>query len=132
MKTLTQTIILLLISTMLNGQDLAGKWSGTLSVQGTQLKIVFHVSKINNQYEATFDSPDQNMTDAKVTAITVAYPNVKLEMAGIAAVYEGTMSDKGITGKWVQSGTALFLVLVKSEEVQFLNILVQIVFTKFG
>jgi len=114
--TLTLTIFLMLTSAHLHGQDIAGKWGGTLSVQGTQLRIVFHVNKTNNQYEATFDSPDQNMTGAKVTAITVAYPNVKLEMAGIAAVYEGIISDKGITGKWVQSGTALFLVLVKDEE----------------
>ena len=56
------------------------------------------------------------MTGAKVTTTAFSYPNVKFEIAGIGAVYEGTMSDKGITGKWVQSGTALFLVLVKSEE----------------
>jgi hypothetical protein len=113
---LTLTIFLMLTSAHLQGQDITGNWSGTLSVQGTQLRVVFHVNKTNNQYEATFDSPDQNMTGAKVTTITVAYPNIKFEMSGIAAVYEGTMSGKGITGKWVQSGTALYLVLVKNEE----------------
>ena len=96
---------------MVHGQDITGNWSGTLSVQNNQLKIVFHISKVNNQYEATFDSPDQNMTGTKVSVVTFAYPNVKFEMTGIGASYEGTMSDKGITGKWVQAGTALFLLL---------------------
>jgi len=113
MKTLAQTIFLVLMSSALYGQDLAGQWNGTLNVQGTQLKIVFHVNKTNSQYEATMDSPDQNTSSTKVTNTNFSYPNVKFEISDIGAVYEGTMSDIGITGKWVQSGTSLFLVLLK-------------------
>ena len=116
MKTLAQTILLILMSSALYSQDLAGQWKGTLNVQGNQLRIVFHVNKTNSQYEATMDSPDQNASSTKVTNTNFSYPNVKFEISEIGAVYEGTMSDAGITGKWVQSGTALFLVLLKVED----------------
>lgn len=116
MKTLTPTFFFILISSMLYGQDLTGQWAGILNVQGNQLKIVLHINKINNQYEATLDSPGQSASGIKVTAASFSYPTVKLEISSIGAVYEGTMTDKSITGKWVQSGTALFLALIKNED----------------
>jgi uncharacterized protein len=116
MKTLTQTVFLILISSWSYGQEITGEWKGALEVQGTRLRIVFHVNKINNQLEATVDSPDQNAAGIKVTAVNFVYPNVKFEVSSTGGVYEGTMSsDKTITGKWVQAGTAYFLALVKSD-----------------
>lgn len=115
MKIIVLMILCIMMSYVLFGQDVVGDWNGALSVQGRQIRIVFHVSKVNNQYEATMDSPDQNATGTKVTLTNFTYPNVTFEISSIGAVYEGTMSDKGITGKWMQSGTALFMVLVKRE-----------------
>jgi uncharacterized protein len=119
MKTLPQTIFLILMSCTLNGQDLAGQWNGTLNVQGTQLRIVFRVDKTSDQYNAILDSPDQNSSGVNVTTTNFSYPDVRFEISSIGAVYEGTMSDKGITGKWVQSGTSLFLALLKNEDSAF-------------
>ena len=51
-----------------------------------------------------------------VTAISFNNPSVMFDVSAAGAVYEGVMSDQKITGKWVQSGTALFLVLSKHEE----------------
>jgi uncharacterized protein len=116
MKTLALTIFLILMSPALYSQDLTGQWNGTLNVQGTQLRIVFHVNKTNNQYEATLDSPDQNVSGIKVTTTNFSYPSVKFEISGIKAVYEGTMSDKSITGKWMQSGQTFLLILSKTED----------------
>lgn len=113
MKALVQTILFILMSYVLYGQDLTGKWNGTLSVQGNQIRIVFDVSKVNDQYEVTMDSPDQNANGIKVTAVKFDYPNVKFEVESIGAVYEGVMTNENVTGKWVQSGTALFLVLLR-------------------
>ena len=111
-----QATLFMLMTSIVYGQDIVGQWNGTLSVQGNQLRIVFHVNKANGQYEATLDTPDQNANDMEVTAASFSYPNVKFVISGLGAVYEGTLSDKSITGKWVQSGTALFLVLVKKED----------------
>lgn len=116
MKTLLKTIFLIFMSNMVYSQDITGLWSGALSVQGSQLRIVFHVSKSNDQYEVTMDSPDQRVDGIHVSATHFSYPNVQFEISVMGAVFEGTLSDKIITGKWVQSGTSLFLALSKSEE----------------
>lgn len=116
MKALLQTTVLIFITSITYGQSIAGHWNGTLRVQGNQIRIVFHVTKINDQYEATLDSPDQNATDIKVTTVNFSYPNVSFEISGIGAAYEGIVSGKSITGKWTQSGTALFLTLLKKED----------------
>ena len=114
MKTLAKTLLLLLVSIVLYGQDLTGQWNGSLHVQGTQLRIVLHVSEINDQLEATVDSPDQNATGIKVTSISFNYPHVKFEISNLGAVFEGLITDNRMTGEWLQSGTGLFLAFVKS------------------
>ena len=116
MKTLAQTILLILMSCTLYCQDLAGEWSGTLIASGNQIKVVFYVNKNDAQYEAKMDSPSQNVNGISVAVTNFDYPNVKFEIPILSAVYEGIISDKGITGKWVQSGTALFLTLSKGED----------------
>lgn len=117
MKTLAPTLLLFLMISLLHGQNLEGQWEGALSVQGKQIRLVLHVDKNNNQYSATLDSPDQNGRDIEVTNINFNYPNVKFEISSLAAMYEGTLASKDITGKWLQSGTALFLVFSRKETV---------------
>lgn len=117
MKTLAQTIFLILMSSTVLSQDLTGQWEGTLQVQGTQFRIVFHVIKTDNQYKSTMDSPDQQVNGIPVTATNFSYPDVKFEISNIGMVYEGTLSDNRITGEWMQSGQSFLLVLSKTEDV---------------
>jgi|ERR1041385_2387321 hypothetical protein len=113
MKKITQLLFLLLISSGVFGQDLKGKWNGSLSVQGNQYRIVFHVDQKNNQYTATMDSPDQDSKDVPVTAISFNSPNVKFEISNIGMSYEGDLSDNRITGLWKQAGQSFPLVMSK-------------------
>ena len=41
------------------GQEITGQWNGALKVQGTQLRLVFNVTKTGNGLSSTMDSPDQ-------------------------------------------------------------------------
>ena len=116
MKTLAQTIFLILMSCTLYCQDLAGEWSGTLNASGNQIRVVFHINKNETHYTAMMDSPTQNVIGISVAITNFDYPNVKFDIPILGAVYEGIMSDEGITGKWVQTGTALFLTLSKGED----------------
>ena len=117
MKTLVQTILMIVASSAAYSQDINGQWKGSLSVQGTELRIVFHVSKVKGEYKATMDSPDQKASDIPVTGINFNYPNVKIEIAAIGAMYEGALSGKIIKGKWNQAGQSFELVLSNSEEI---------------
>jgi len=115
MKALVQLFFFVLISSAMYGQDVKGEWSGALFVQGTSFRIVFHIAKEADQYKATMDSPDQNTSGVPVTSVSFNYPNIKLEILPIGMVYEGTMTDNQITGKWMQAGQIFPLILSKTE-----------------
>ena len=110
-----QLIFVALISTSLYSQDIKGQWNGTLQVQGIQLRIIFHVDKIENEYKTTLDSPDQNANGIPVTVTYFNSPNVKFEIPNIGMVYEGTLADNTVTGKWMQSDQTFPVVLTKTE-----------------
>ena len=59
MKTAFVTVLLALVSMVINAQDIAGHWGGTLSIQGIKLRLVFHVSRSGDSWTTTMDSPDQ-------------------------------------------------------------------------
>jgi len=114
MKTLLHTVVLLLFASAISAPDISGTWTGTLEVQGTKLRVVFHVKNSDKGYEATMDSPDQNATGIAVSGVKYEHPNVRFDVAAAGAYYEGVMGgEKEITGKWVQGGTAFYLVLEK-------------------
>ncbi|HMT72359.1 MAG TPA: hypothetical protein PKD16_19495, partial [Saprospiraceae bacterium] len=52
-------LISLLISIPLFAQEIIGQWHGVLKVQGTQLRLVFNVTKTETGISSTMDSPDQ-------------------------------------------------------------------------
>jgi len=110
MKLLIPMILLIQLSAALYTPTPEGNWNGTLDVQGTQLRIVFHVTKTDSLYHTTMDSPDQNVSGIPVTVTNFSYPNLKFEIPGIGMVYEGVLSDTLITGKWMQSGRTFPLV----------------------
>jgi len=115
MKLLAVTTLLILMSPALYSQDLTGQWSGTLNVQGTQLRLIFHVLKTDTLFKATMDSPDQKANGSPVTTVNFNYPNLKFKISNLGAVYEGTMSGNRIAGKWMQSGQTFLLDLSKTE-----------------
>ena len=59
-----------LIANLLFGQDITGQWNGILKVQGTQLRIVFHINKADQGFSSTMDSPDQHAAGIPVTSTT--------------------------------------------------------------
>lgn len=81
-------IITTLISFIMNGQEIIGQWNGLLKVPNGQLRVVFHVNKIENGYNGTMDSPDQK--DAGIPLEKVAFENLilKLEIPSAQISYE--------------------------------------------
>ena len=54
--------IFIVITTQVSAQDIIGDWHGVLSYQGTELRLVFHVTSQDGKYQSTMDSPDQGAT----------------------------------------------------------------------
>jgi pimeloyl-ACP methyl ester carboxylesterase len=98
--------------------SLAGSWLGTLKVSALELRIVFNFSaKPDGSLSGTLDSPDQGATGIALTRIGVEKNRVTVSTIG--GRYEGTLNVDGseISGKWMQGGASLDLVMKRVKEV---------------
>ncbi|UCC41730.1 MAG: alpha/beta hydrolase [Candidatus Aminicenantes bacterium] len=97
--------------------EIEGTWQGTLKFSGIELRIIFTISRSpDNTLTATYDVPEQNVSNVPVDETTFNNGNVRFEIIPIDGVFEGTLSEDGakIDGNWTQSGMTLPLVLERA------------------
>lgn len=95
-------------------QDITGHWNGVLKVQGTQLRIVFNISKAGNGYNATMDSPDQHAKGIPVSSVTFENQTLKIEATALGMEYAGTLKpEQIIEGTFKQAGMSMPLNLTR-------------------
>lgn len=95
---------------------LEGTWTGLLKLGKGDLRAVFHISKYDNGYVATMDSPDQGAFGVNCSQVALEAGNVRIVVAGIRAEYAGKLSADGneITGHWQQGGGPVPLTLTRT------------------
>lgn len=94
-------------------QDITGPWNGVLKIGGSQLRIVLNISKTEEGYKSTLDSPDQG---AKGIAVSkTIYENLKLsfEIPVAKIEYAGELQNEKFVGIFKQNGKELPLELSK-------------------
>lgn len=116
MKIFSILIILLLTSISLSAQDITGQWNGVLKVQGTQLRLVFNVTKTDNGISSTMDSPDQGAKGIPTTTTSFENSILKITIAIAKIEYEGTLGkDNVIVGTFKQGGQSFPMNLSKEK-----------------
>ncbi len=116
MKKIILIFLVALTSLSIYAQDISGKWSGILKVQGIQLRIVFNITKTENGYSSTMDSPDQGAKGIPVTSIIFKDSLLKIELSNFGITYEGTLNkESAFAGTFIQYGQSFPLVLIKGE-----------------
>ncbi|MFA7044129.1 MAG: alpha/beta hydrolase, partial [Bacteroidales bacterium] len=97
--------ILFIITTMVAfSQDITGEWDGTLNVQNTPLRLVFHINKTDTGYSATMDSPDQGAKGIIMSHVTLENSILTIELRIAKIKYTGTIDKNAITGIYSQDG----------------------------
>lgn len=104
MKKITLTILTGLISLTFFGQEITGQWNGALKIQGIQLRVVFNVSKNNDGFSSTMDSPDQGAKDFPVNKTTFENSKIKFEITNAKIEYSGEFKNDEIIGTFRQNG----------------------------
>ena len=100
-----------------DSHSIAGDWNGELNVQGQKLRLVLHITKNpDGKLLGTIDSLNQGANGIPVSSVDQTGDNVKLDLAGIAAGYEGKLNSARteITGEWKQGGNALPLIFKRA------------------
>lgn len=105
MKKIAFVLITILVSYSAMAQEIMGQWNGFLKVPGGQLRLEFNISKSQNGYITTMDSPDQGAKGIPVATTSFENDVLKLEIPNVHIVYEGTLNQFGvIVGTFSQSG----------------------------
>ena len=104
MKTISILLFTIFISLTLQAQDITGQWHGVLKVQGTQLRLVFNVSKAENGFTSTMDSPDQGAKGIPATKTSFESPKIKFEVSNAMIQYDGELQGNEIIGTFKQGG----------------------------
>ena len=100
-----------------HAQKLEGSWTGKLSVQGTQLTLVFHIEKDKNSgFIGTMDSPDQSVKGVPATVNSLTADSVDIAVSSIGARYLGKQQGDHIQGTFTQFGRPFPLMLNRGVE----------------
>lgn len=117
MKRTTTLLILLLAMITLSAQEIAGTWTGAISIPQGQLRIMFNISEADDGYTSTLDSPDQNAFGIPVDTTLFENSVLTLKVNQIDFRYVGrVVEDHEIKGQMKQMGQTLELNLTKKEE----------------
>ncbi|MEM6807002.1 MAG: alpha/beta fold hydrolase, partial [Bacteroidota bacterium] len=107
MKKLILILISFLSGTTTMAQEITGSWKGSITIQGTQLGVVFHIEKEGDTYKTKMDSPDQGAfgiaagdTQYEGGTLTINAPKLSMTYSGILVgsdKLEGTFEQGGMS-----------------------------------
>ncbi|WEK37872.1 MAG: alpha/beta fold hydrolase [Candidatus Pseudobacter hemicellulosilyticus] len=106
----------LLLVTALGGtaQSINGSWSGTLSFQGMEIPLIFHIQQATDgSYTTTMDSPKQGAKGLATKQTTLNGQELLIDASNLGIQYKGLFEPDSnrITGTFSQGGANLPLVL---------------------
>lgn len=107
-------ILFTVFAFQMNAQEVVGDWNGVLSFQGTELRIVFHVTNQNGEFQSTMDSPDQNGFGIPTDKTTFENGKITILSNQIQMEYAAEIDKNGnLKGTFKQSGVTIPLVMTK-------------------
>jgi len=105
MKKLFLLFAIVLFAAVSFAQDITGDWNGTLHANGTELRLVLHISKNSDgSLKATLDSVDQGANGIPVSSATLKDSKLSLNVQAVQGTYEGKVNADAseISGTWTQ------------------------------
>ncbi|MCL6217191.1 S9 family peptidase [Zunongwangia pacifica] len=114
MKTLTTTLLLLVLGASIQAQKLNGSYSGELGVQGMQLELIFNITPSQDGYTATLDVPAQGASGIELDSVILQDDTVTIRSAKMQMTYTGKITGDSIEGTYEQMGQEYPLKLNKT------------------
>jgi hypothetical protein len=111
----TLLFILLITPTFLIGQEIEGRWQGSINVGEIKLKLVFKIEHSGDSLLSVMDSPDQGVKGIPVNSTIFQNDTLRIDMTSLAINYTGAIDSTGsIVGQFNQAGQVFPLTLERS------------------
>ena len=109
-------LLFLFLGISVHAQEISGSWHGKLSVQGTEMPLIFNVADENGVLSATMDSPSQGATGIPMDETTYADNQLTIIFKKAGIKYVGKLNGEAMEGTFFQGGMELPLRLEKKEK----------------
>ena len=97
-------MVAMLMTGTLSAQEITGPWSGSMSVSGFKLRLVFHIQRSEQGLSATLDSPDQGAKGIPCDTVTFNPPALRIVMRSLGASYDAVLANDTLKGTFSQMG----------------------------
>ncbi|MDZ7612904.1 MAG: hypothetical protein U5K51_03700 [Flavobacteriaceae bacterium] len=77
-------------------QDIKGTWKGNLTVQGTELPLVFNISEADGKLQSTMDSPSQGATGIPMDKTSFENNALSIEFTQGGIKYLANLKDNAL------------------------------------
>jgi len=105
-KAATLCTVLLHSTVVFSAEEIEGKWRGVLDIQkNSSLAIGVNISKEDDQFVLTLDSPNQGMFERKPTKAVIKDNKVTFEVDALQVTYKGELVDGKLVGTFTQGRT---------------------------
>lgn len=108
-------LVLILLAQTFYAQEITGTWKGELDLGGMTLPLVLTISKENNQYVSTAQSPKQGNEIMPVDKTELINNELKFEMNALGASYKGQFKTDHFEGTFSQNSKSFPLNLYKND-----------------
>jgi hypothetical protein len=117
MRSLWLTVAACALAAAAGDAPFAGDWIGSLDINGSPLRIAFHLKHDGGRWTGTFDSLDQGARGIAMDQVEVDGNKLLWKMAAAGIVYEGAFDPATgeISGTLLQGGAKLPLAFKHTE-----------------
>lgn len=105
---------ILCITTQVKAQDIIGSWQGKLSIQGTEMPLIFDIKGETDGFSSTMDSPSQGVTGIPIDETIFINDSITIKFNQAGIKYVGVLKENTISGTFNQGGMELPLILSKT------------------
>ena len=97
-----------------SAQEIQGSWKGNISIQGSEMPLIFNITESDSTLTATMDSPSQGATDIPMDETVLDGDQISIAFKQGGIKYVGQVTEEGIVGTFSQGGNDLPLTLTKT------------------
>ncbi len=96
-------------------QDVQGSWKGNLSIQGTDLPLIFHINEEEGNLTAKMDSPAQGATGIPMDEVSFADNQLTIVFKQAGIKYSAAVAGDELNGTFEQGGQSFPLKMARFE-----------------
>ncbi|MCX8533158.1 serine hydrolase domain-containing protein [Chryseobacterium luquanense] len=108
-------LVLILLAQIFYAQEITGSWKGELDLGQVSLPLILNISKENNEYVSTAQSPKQGNEIMPVDKTEFINNELVFEMKALGALYKGQFKKDHFEGTFTQNSKSFPMNLYKDD-----------------